>query len=34
MVDPDAPPQTEGEFFLHMLKSNIPVSILTKITKS
>ncbi|XP_014362357.2 CEN-like protein 4 [Papilio machaon] len=24
MVDPDAPPQTEGEFFLHMLKSNIP----------
>ncbi|XP_030025483.2 protein D2 [Manduca sexta] len=24
MVDPDAPPQLEGEFFLHMLKSNIP----------
>ncbi|XP_045769060.1 phosphatidylethanolamine-binding protein 4-like [Maniola jurtina] len=24
MVDPDAPPKIEGEFFLHMLKSNIP----------
>ncbi|XP_047523433.1 phosphatidylethanolamine-binding protein 1-like [Pieris napi] len=24
MVDPDAPPQLDGEFFLHMLKSNIP----------
>ncbi|XP_026749118.2 phosphatidylethanolamine-binding protein 4-like [Galleria mellonella] len=24
MVDPDAPPQVEGEFYLHMLKSNIP----------
>ncbi|CAH2047235.1 unnamed protein product, partial [Iphiclides podalirius] len=24
LVDPDAPPQIEGEFFLHMLKSNIP----------
>ena len=26
MVDPDAPPQLEGEFYLHMVKSNIPVS--------
>lgn len=26
MLDPDAPPSIEGEFFLHMLKSNIPVS--------
>lgn len=25
LVDPDAPPQIEGEFFLHLLKSNIPV---------
>ncbi|KAI8421780.1 hypothetical protein MSG28_009742 [Choristoneura fumiferana] len=25
MIDPDAPPQLDGEFFLHMLKSNIPV---------
>ncbi|XP_039755130.1 phosphatidylethanolamine-binding protein 4-like [Pararge aegeria] len=24
MLDPDAPPRIEGEFFLHMLKSNIP----------
>nr|XP_026489777.1 phosphatidylethanolamine-binding protein 4-like [Vanessa tameamea] len=24
MVDPDAPPQLEGEFYLHMIKSNIP----------
>ncbi|CAG9562523.1 unnamed protein product [Danaus chrysippus] len=24
MIDPDAPPQIEGEFYLHMLKSNIP----------
>ncbi|XP_073954994.1 protein D2-like [Choristoneura fumiferana] len=24
MIDPDAPPQLDGEFFLHMLKSNIP----------
>ncbi|XP_072932745.1 phosphatidylethanolamine-binding protein 1-like [Epargyreus clarus] len=24
MVDPDAPPQIDGEFYLHMLKSNIP----------
>ncbi|RVE54910.1 hypothetical protein evm_000277 [Chilo suppressalis] len=24
MVDPDAPPQVDGEFYLHMLKSNIP----------
>ncbi|KAJ0183308.1 hypothetical protein K1T71_001284 [Dendrolimus kikuchii] len=24
MVDPDAPPQAEGEFYLHMLKLNIP----------
>lgn len=26
MVDPDAPPQLEGEFYLHMVKSNVPVS--------
>lgn len=26
MVDPDAPPQIDGEFYLHMVKSNIPVS--------
>lgn len=26
LVDPDAPPQVEGEFYLHLLKSNIPVS--------
>ncbi|KOB71734.1 putative phosphatidylethanolamine-binding protein [Operophtera brumata] len=26
MVDPDAAPQVDGEFFLHMLKSNVPVS--------
>lgn len=25
MVDPDAPPQIEGEFFMHLLKSNVPV---------
>lgn len=25
MADPDAPPQIEGEFFMHLLKSNIPV---------
>ncbi|XP_045499087.1 phosphatidylethanolamine-binding protein 1-like [Colias croceus] len=24
MVDPDAPPQLDGEFYLHMIKSNIP----------
>ncbi|XP_028176231.1 phosphatidylethanolamine-binding protein 1-like [Ostrinia furnacalis] len=24
LVDPDAPPQVEGEFYLHLLKSNIP----------
>ncbi|KAM3965038.1 protein D2 [Aphomia sociella] len=24
IVDPDAPPQLEGEFYLHMMKSNIP----------
>ncbi|XP_026319121.1 protein D2-like isoform X2 [Hyposmocoma kahamanoa] len=24
MADPDAPPQIEGEFFMHLLKSNIP----------
>ncbi|CAH0683090.1 unnamed protein product [Spodoptera exigua] len=24
MVDPDAPPQVDGEFYLHMVKSNIP----------
>ncbi|XP_059057421.1 protein D2-like [Achroia grisella] len=24
VVDPDAAPQSEGEFYLHMLKSNIP----------
>ncbi|CAH2084783.1 unnamed protein product [Euphydryas editha] len=24
MVDPDAAPQLEGEFYLHMIKSNIP----------
>ncbi|XP_023934110.2 protein D2-like [Bicyclus anynana] len=24
MIDPDAPPRIDGEFFLHMLKSNIP----------
>lgn len=27
IVDPDAPPQIDGEFYLHMVKSNIPVSI-------
>nr|XP_037875514.1 protein TERMINAL FLOWER 1 isoform X2 [Bombyx mori] len=24
LVDPDSPPQVDGEFYLHMLKSNIP----------
>ncbi|CAB3226771.1 unnamed protein product [Arctia plantaginis] len=24
IVDPDAPPQIDGEFYLHMVKSNIP----------
>ncbi|XP_063534758.1 protein D2-like [Cydia strobilella] len=24
MVDPDAPPQLDGEFYLHMLKFNVP----------
>lgn len=29
MADPDAPPQIEGEFFMHLLKSNVPVRKIT-----